>query len=290
VLPFTSINVSELSVWTPSVDNTSYVSVTSDAFYTQSGTDPVRGKTVPQTAVIPAGAQTATAFTKMRKSNSALAAVALPIDKDEDGLDNVSGLATSTELDSDSQAFAIPAAGGGGGTAGTFTIAPTGYGSKDPSFTGGNVTNCTSAKVSGKTVYTCSSSKIGSADTLTVSNYNVQSANPSNAPNGTSITCTKSDGTAPLTSSIVNTDPKLYVCSNYPVSSVTSSNAAATVTTPFTVLSSGLLGESTQFLVTPINQDDKLTVNFAAETSTYGYSCTYTTTISDRKVFLANCK
>jgi type IV pilus modification protein PilV len=287
VLPFTSINVSELSIWTPLVSDKGMLSVTSDAFYTQSGTDPVRGKTVPNTTYIPSGPQESTAYASMRKSNSALAAISLAIDKDEDGLDNTSGNPTTTESDTDGQLFAIGT--GTGSSSGTFTVKPSGYGNNDPSFTGDYVSNCTSAKVSGKTVYTCSSNKIGVADTIKISGYNYQSANTSKVTAGTAITCTKSDGTAPLASTIVNSDPKLYTCNNYQVSSVTVTPAGATIG-GLTVTNSGLTTESTSVLITPINQSDELTVTFATDTPSYGYTCTYTSAISDRVVLAATCK
>lgn len=287
VLPFTSINVSELSIWTPLVSDKGMLSVTSDAFYTQSGTDPVRGKTVPNTTYIPSGPQESTAYASMRKSNSALAAISLAIDEDEDGLDNTSGNPTTTESDTDGQLFAIGT--GSGTSSGTFTIKPSGYGTNDPAFTGDYVSNCTSAKVSGKLVYTCSSNKIGVADTIAISGYNYQSANTSKVSAGTAITCTKSDGTGATTSTIVNSDPKLYVCNNYKVSSVTVSPAGATVG-GLTVSNNGLTTESTSVLITPINDNDELTVTFATDTTGYGYTCTYTSSISDRVVLAATCK
>jgi type IV pilus modification protein PilV len=289
VLPFTSINVSELSVWTPAVNNSSYVSVTNGAFYSQVGTDPVRGKTVPQTANIPGGAQDATAFTNMRKSNSALAAILLPIDKDEDGLDNSTNNPTAAELDSDSQAFKIAAAGGGGGSAGTFQVKPSGYGTNDPTISGTKVSNCTSAKVGGNTVYTCSSNDIGAADTLALSGYNYQSANSSKVT-GAVITCTKADGTLPLSYTVDNSDPKLYTCANYKLNSLTSSNGGAVVTTPFTVVNDGFLTEKTSVLITPIAQGDVLTAVFGADTTKYGYSCIYTASLSDKVLVAATCK
>ena len=231
--------------------------------------------------------QTSNAYTSMRKSNSALAAISLAIDKDEDGLDNTSGSPTTTESDTDSQAFEIQA--GSGTSSGEFTIKPSGYGLNDPSFSGGYVSNCSSAKVSGKLVYTCSSNKIGVADTISMSGYNYQSANTSKIATGTAITCTKSDGTAPLASTIKNTDPKLYTCNNYKVSSVTVNPAGASVGS-LVVSNDGSTTESTSVLITPINQSDELTVTFATDTTSYGYTCTYTSAISDRVVLAATCK
>jgi hypothetical protein len=226
----------------------------------------------------------------MRKSNSALAAILLPIDKDEDGLDNVSNSPTTTELDSDSQAFAIPA-GAGGNTAGTFLVKPSGYGTNDPTIAGGNVTNCTSAKVSGKTVYTCSTSKIAAADTISFSGYNYQSANKAKVT-GAVVTCTHADGTAPLNYTVTNanSEPTLYSCLNYKLSTLTSSNGSALVTTPFTVANDGLLTEKTSVLITPINQDDVLTATFATDTTHYAYSCTYTASLADKVFVAATCK
>jgi Tfp pilus assembly protein PilV len=289
VLPFTSINLTELSNWTPTVADTGYVSVTGGSFFALAGSsdDPVRGKVVPHTSNLPTTASTADAIVKIRKSNSGLAVMATPIDKDEDGLDG-SGNPITTEDDKDTQAFDIPD-GASSPQTGTFTVNLNNYDfAVFPALSGTNITNCTYAKVSGKYVYTCQSAGLGVPTTLLVTKYNYQSASASKGKDRV-LTCTKADGTGAVSYTTTNSDEKIYTCNNYTVGSA-SSSAGGVTTSNFVTLKDTLLDESQSVDFSTVGNGDTLTLDFSAGTPTYGYTCIYTTSISDKVITAANCK
>jgi len=292
VLPFTSINVTELSEWTPLVNqsNADYISVTNDGFSTQSGDEPVRGKAVPQLDHLPAGdALAAVATASLRKSNSGLALKntnAKAIDEDEDGVDG-NGAPVTTEDDEDTQAFTIPA-GGVVDNSGAFSVTiPTYDGSKIPSFSGTNVTNCTFAEGQGNNPgsYGCSVSETGTAVVLNVTSYNYKSSTETKGT-GRALTCTLADGTSPVTYITTNANnPKLFTCYNYTVTGASSSGSG--VATLGSVVDDTLLGESTSVNFSLVNDGDVLTLDFAAGTTSYGYTCTYSG--STYTIQSANC-
>jgi type IV pilus modification protein PilV len=278
LLPFTSINLTELSNWTPLVNSGQYISVSNGAFSTSTGGAPIRGYAV-SSASIPATAQTANAISTIRDSNSGLQVLYnVAIDPDE----------TSK---SDTQAFAIPASGGSSG-GGNFTVAFSNYGfGNTPQLSGTNITQCTHASTNQGTAtspYTCSASSLGSALTLTAGNYNYKSSNTSKIA-GIDLTCTKSDGTSPLTLTTTSSNkPAVYTCNNYKITGASSSASGVTAVVG-SATNDGLLAESTPVSFSTVSSNDVLTLTFATDTTKYGYTCTYTSSISDAVVTAANC-
>lgn len=162
VLPFTSINLTELGDWTP-FQGTQIV-VENNGFQTSlTNAAPIRGKVLPGSN--PTTGQTTDAVAGMRRSNSGLAALKGPVDSDD------------ATVWTDAQPFVI---GGGspGGTGGNFTIVIGGYSftNVNPTFLVSPTATCNPA-VSGTTIpnpFTCTSQSVGVATAVTVGKYNYQ--------------------------------------------------------------------------------------------------------------------
>lgn len=281
LLPFTSINLTELTDWFPLVSDSKYVSVSNGAFTSSTaynGSAPVRGYVVAASTGIPDPAQTQNATSTARNSNSGLQTLFdFAINSDEGSK-------------SDAQAFAIPA--GGTGTGGNFTVTYTGYTfprNSAPSLSGTNVTNCTSTKSGSTYSSACSTSAIGSGLTLNATNYNAQSSNTANIPTGISVTCTKSDGSSPITVTTTNSNKaKVYTCTNYQITAAVNSTTSATGSIG-SVTSDGAMGESTPISFSTIGANNVLNLTFSSQSTSYGYSCKYTTGASDAVITAATC-
>lgn len=259
--PFTSINVSELSLFTPAAADNGLASVTDGSYYDPSndtGT-PVRGKITPA-GTLPNPAQSVTATSAMLTSNSGLAprsGSSVAIDTDE-------------TTKSDTQPITIPA--GAAGNGGNFTVAFTGYdyGSGTLALSGNNVTTCT-----GSTTKTCTLSTSPTASlALVVSKYNYASQ----AATGLDVSCTNSDGKGggTVTYTTKNSDPGLVRCNAYVVSSA-SSSPATTVSSPNVSTPAGSVNETTTYTFGSVATSAALTLTFTGPTKSFaGYTCTYT--------------
>jgi prepilin-type N-terminal cleavage/methylation domain-containing protein len=266
LLPFTTINLSELSLWKPAVADGREVSVSSGAFINAaSSTDPVRGRVVRN--VSPATDADIDATAKILASNSGLANLSQPIDADEVG-----------KLDA--QTFHVPAT-----AASTYTFTVKVYGLEDSgsqanfALGGAGITNCTGsfAKVTGNQVgtYTCTASLLPATLSIIAYKYNYQSSSTSKG-NGRVLACSGSAGWKSYTTT--NSDTKIYTCPNF---NVTTPATGVVVSSP-----DGALAETSTTTVSVANGD---TVNLTFETQNpspnllqlpdgYGYSCVYSGT------------
>lgn len=269
LLPFTSINLTELADWSPLVSDNLYVSISNGAFTSSTayyGSAPLRGYVVPATSGIPGPAQTQNGTAAMRNSNSGLQTLYdYAINNDEGSK-------------SDTQAFAIPP--GGSNNGGNFIVAFTGYDfGTFPTLSGTNVTQCTKAQVGNGAnatyQYTCQASSLGGALALNVQNYNYQAP----AATGLTITCTDANGANPLQYTTKNNDPSLVTCKTYGLNSASSNESGVTVGSP--VLTGTGKSQSASILFSQVSSGKTLTLNFSGPAATYaGYTCKYTQTQS----------
>lgn len=165
VLPFTSINLTELAVWSPITGTT--IKVTNDEFSTSEAfTKPIRGKVT--TGTNPQPPNTANAYARIRKGNSGVA-VFLPISAG-DAVD-----------EQHNQTYKIPDASGGvGDPGGTFTLDVLNYAfaTNDPpqvGYTYGSRNDTCSATSGNSNPFGCSTRNgepLGPVMTIRVGNYN----------------------------------------------------------------------------------------------------------------------
>ena len=208
--PFTSINMSELSNWSP-ISGIQLVVSNNDFSGAGSG-DPVRGKVVPGSN--PTNNTTQVANSTMYNSNSGVAVLASAIDVDETSLQ-------------DTQNFAI-----GGGSppvgAGSFSVNLNNYifsgGSSNPNVkTTYSVLDCNPTLLTVKP-YICTVSQIDVLSTLTIGKYNYEGAKVAfNPTTPTGISCTNTSGQTVTTITNVimsipaNSTNARRVCKNFTV-------------------------------------------------------------------------
>ena len=211
-VPFTSINLSELTNWTPT-SGTQLVVTNADFADSVSQTDPVRGKVVPGSN--PTNNSNQTAYSSIFSSNSGVALLSYAIDADETTL-------------TDSQVFAI----GGGSppvTGGTYQVNVNNYtfgssASTYPSFSAVPSVVCNYS--TGGNPYNCTTGTLGDT-ALTIKSYNYLSyVSFANTSNSSGITCTNTRGTTvtTITNVKISTIPATSqnarpVCKNFTVSS-----------------------------------------------------------------------
>ena len=223
VLPFTTINLTELATWSPQV-GTQIVVANNDFRTTLTSDVPVRGKVVPGSK--PTHNTITMAVATMGRSNSGLAVLKGPID---------AGDAANW---SDEQPFqpegSWDTTEGGAGSGGSFGILLSNYEFTNvyPTFSVTPSATCNPA-ASGTTrpnPFTCTTQQTGSAQTVTMANYNYQINGTSTAD----LYCTGGSG------------PKLYPGSSY--TTKTCRNYAVTAVSPsgtWTVANEGRTGETT---------------------------------------------
>jgi type IV pilus modification protein PilV len=250
VLPFTSINLTELSEWTPRTGT--QIKVTNDDFSTSINfTDPVRGKVTPGTS--PTTNQVTNAVAQIGSSNSGVA-ISGDINTDEDDViaTDVNGYWT------DSQAFRI-ANSGGGPSGGTFDILFGNYSINTSAPPQAGYTYASRSDVcsatGGTNPFACatqSGEALPYAITVRVGIYN------------------KSGSDIVVNACRANKTTTMPYRTVYDVSSMTSSNGSAVVGTlvPTNNNAVGAIpsGEYTEALVTPIAQGDQITANMSAPT------------------------
>jgi len=217
-VPFTSINLSELTNWSPT-SGTQLVVTNADFANSVSQTDPVRGKVVPGSN--PTNNSNQTAYSSIYSSNSGVALLSYTIDTDETTL-------------TDSQVFAI----GGGSppdSGGTYQVNVTNYtfgsaASTYPSFTANPSVVCNYS--SGGNPYNCTTSTLG-ATTLNITSYNYEGTKIAyTATAGSSgITCTSKNGNKTATNIGMSIPASSLnarrVCNNFAVSSVSAGTIGA---------------------------------------------------------------
>lgn len=216
--PFTTINVSELSLWAPAATANNVLAVSDGSFYNEAaGTDsPVRGYATPS-ASIPTGAQSVNVTASLFKSNSGLVSLASAIDTDE----------ATPSTDPTNQTFVIPA-GNPNNNAGKLKfyldVANSGYLTnfiQDPSIGGvlSGLSNCAYSitKVSGKNKsdnpIICDESTFGGLS-FVLSGYNGQIQATSTAQ----LSCTDSNGQNAVNHTFSSAEAyTTYTCRNYSV-------------------------------------------------------------------------
>lgn len=261
VLPFTTINLTELADWTPA-SGTQIVVSNNDFRTTLDSQTPVRGKVVPGSK--PSQSTTTNAVAAIRKSNSGVAVMRGGIDDDDEAIlsDSQPFMPDGSWKESDTDA----------GSGGSFTIRLDSYGfsNVNPTFSVAPTATCNGA-TSGTTQpnpFVCTTQYIGSAQVLTIANYNYQINGTSSA----TLSCLDSG----------NTNPKNYpgssyttkACRNYDVGSVTLNGVAVTATP--TVSNSGSVKETTVVSLPAVAQDGAIVINFGTPANTVQAPvCTY---------------
>lgn len=259
VLPFTTINLTELADWTPASGSQIVVS-NNDFRTTLDSQAPVRGKVVPGSKPSPSTVTNAIAL--IRKSNSGVAVMQGGIDTDDETVlsDSQPFQPDGSWSDSDTNA----------GSGGTFTIRLDSYGfnNVNPTFSVAPIATCNPA-TSGTTQpnpFTCTTQYIGSTQALTIANYNYQINGTSSAV----LSCSGSGGARNYPGSSYTTK----TCRNYDVSSVTL-NGTAVSATP-TVTSSGSVQETTTINLPAVAQGGAVVITFGTPADTTQTAvCTY---------------
>jgi type II secretory pathway pseudopilin PulG len=259
VLPFTTINLTELADWTPA-SGTEIVVSNNDFRTALDSVTPVRGKVVPGSS--PSPSTTTNAVASIRKSNSGVAVMDGGIDTDDQA------------VLTDSQPFQPDGSWGGSdtnaGSGGSFTITLSSYAfnSVNPTFGVSPSATCNPA-TTGSTQpnpFTCTTQYTGQAQSITVGSYNYQ-------VNGTStatLTCTGSKGDKTYPGASYATK----VCRNYEATAVSKNGNPLTLSA--TVSNEGKTGETTTFSFSNVDDGDSLGITFGAPVdTTQATTCTY---------------
>jgi type IV pilus modification protein PilV len=289
LLPFTSVNLSEIANWRSfgtktdlTVESTDLITVTNDDFLESIlAVQPARGNALPGFAIPTSpsnGEYDAKAVAQILESNSGLALLLDPVDPAE-----------FTPV-SDSQVLHL-AGTGASLTAGTYSVTITKGGNSNPngyffssssaSFpqikSSPNVSRCNYTTKGGSkpNPYTCGNYNLGSPSgavpiNITLQKYNyVDGSRTSTA----ALTCSGSEGDRTFTGPY-----QVNYCKNYGLSSsfpVTVS-PARTINTPYTVANAGLIAETTTISFTDLRAGDAITVPLRFESEAQSsMSCSY---------------
>lgn len=245
VLPFTSINLTELADYASSA--TAQINVTTNQFKTSTDSQPVRGNVIDGSAT--SNNATANAVATIRRSNSGLTTQPGAIDPDD---------AANWP---DSQAFQISGGSGGGSGSGynfTLTFSNYPFGSTTASYpttslTNGNCGYATTGS-SKPNPYACSTSTLSGAQ-LTIGHYNTQVSVKKSTLNCTGMT-------SGSTHTFGGQGATINQCHNYAITSPTGG----------LVSNDGKIAESTVFSITSASP---LTLTFTDGTPTDSYTCVY---------------
>lgn len=276
VLPFTTINLTELADWSPA-SGTQIVVSNNDFRTSLSSQAPVRGKVVPGSKPSPSTQTNAVA--QIRKSNSGVAVMAGGIDSEDTAY-----LSDAQPFQPDGSWSSDTSAGSGG----TFTISVSNYefSNVNPTFGVSPTATCNPA-TTGDTrpnPFTCTTQYIGSAQTVTVANYNYQ-INSSNSATG--LICTGGSGNKSYPGSSYTGK----TCRNYNVDSVTLNNASVSATP--TVSNSGSVSETTSINLPAVAQSGAVVVTFGNPVDTVQAAvCTYTgngSNLNQYNITVADC-
>jgi prepilin-type N-terminal cleavage/methylation domain len=265
VLPFTTINVTELADWT-TADATQIV-VSNNDFRTSLASDtPVRGKVVP--GVKPTSVRVTNAIAVMRRSNSGLAVLKGPIDfGDEATWTDVQPFKPDPKWDGET----------GIGKGGIYSISLDSYAFTNvyPTFQVSPSATCNPA-TSGNVrpnPFTCTTQRTGEPQSILVANYNYQINSQSKKEN---LTCKKTGGSDIVRKLTYTTK----TCRNYSVSGATLTKAAdgttTTVTTLPVIANEGKTSETSTISFPTVAPNDVLSITFGAPVDTVQTPvCTY---------------
>jgi hypothetical protein len=275
LVPFTSINLTELSTWTPVVDddlrvtNHNFLCSETVADNDCDGIDPdspTRGKAY--AGDNPTDGATPEARAQIIASNEGVAVVTANIDDDPYNADG-----SGVPLTFDTQAFEI--VGGAGNNPAyyyTVVLAPSWVNSTiaNPSTCPWGDTNSTDE------IATCTLglNPANVAQTISWANYNFGQSMNSNAagfsPTSHTLTCTKSDGTTVSKTLAGDTNSTNYTvnkCRNFTVSTYQINGGTAVAVTPTVGGTEGQSDETNSFPVT-LDADDVVTINYTEQSAT----------------------
>ena len=253
VLPFTSINLTELGNWTPK-SGTQIVVANNNFSGTLVSTEPVRGKVTPGSN--PSPNTTTNALGTMRRSNSGLTTLIGGIDTEDASTSEPSTWVAT-------QPFTIQGSSGGG-TGGQFTVTLSGYtySANKPYINSSPAATC-NASATGNP-YTCTATTVGGGYVLTLGSYNY----PSPAGRTTLDCVDQSTGTTfPHT---FNKAQTINVCKNF---EVTSSSHSGVTGLPSP--SDGVMAESSTVTYPAIANGDAITITVTPQADTESYTCVF---------------
>ena len=268
-LPFTSINLTELSTWEPA-SGTTIVVTNNDFRESLTSEQPVRGRV---SSISASPGSTLEATGGIANSNGGVALLYDPVNGE-------------TTLE-DAQGFQVIGAGGGGtdpgggNQTGVFTAQINSYpfsnaANKTPTLSMSPAGECNPASKgnSKPNPYSCSSSNLGGAVNLTVGNYNYQTSRSASAAGAS---CTNASDSADVRSLPSTQTYTANVCVNYEIQSATVGAVAGQVGTP--VPSDGVMAETTTIQFGMVAPNDALTLTFGLQGETVMgiASCTFTT-------------
>jgi type IV pilus modification protein PilV len=291
VLPFTSINLTELGKYTPK-EGDQIVVANNNFLDTLSSSAPVRGKVTRGTS--PTANQVTNALGILRRSNSGLTTLIGGIDSDDATADADSdGIGDTPATWTATQPYKIVGSGSSGGSTGGTFYGNFYVGSSTTAypFTANVLTPFINSSLSGVTcnpatagnTYTCtSSSALGVGQTLTVGNYNYQTVGTSSD----ALSCF--DGTTTTALPDAQKPYATKVCRNYAVTSVTLNGAviSPTLTQNGT---DGSKAETTTISSPLINNTDVVGIIFGSPVDTPQPSTCSVSTVTQCKGKSGNC-
>lgn len=270
VLPFTSINLTELGNWSP-LSGTQIVVANNNFIDTLTSVAPVRGKVSLGTS--PTANETTNAVATMRRSNSGLTTLPIGIDSEDN-----SALTPSTWTAT--QPFTIQGSGGVSGVSFNLYFYAPSFGTNYP-FASNTKTpalsNTSGVTCNGTTnAIACSSSvALTAPQTFTVGQYNYGYVGSSSA----AISCSNGATTVTYTGPYPT-----QVCRNYAVSTV-SLNGTTNLTGPLSPNGTdGVVGETTTFTMpNSIVTGNNLQITFGTPVDTVQpATCTYSTVCKNK--------
>lgn len=257
-VPFTSINLSELTNWSPT-SGVQLVVTNADFADSVSQVDPVRGKVLPGSKPTKG---VSLAYSSIFNSNSGIALLADAIDPDE---------TTLTDSQKINIAGGTPPVSGGSYTINVNTYTFGSSASSYPTFSATPSTTCNYATTGGSkpNPFTCTSSSVGVPTVLNVKSYNYSDTSRTSMA---AITCSGQNGNVSYTPPAAKDAYTVTYCKNYAVSSVTPSG---TIGSPLPL--DGSVSEYTPISFSTISDGAAISIGmtFQNETKTAN-KCTYT--------------
>jgi hypothetical protein len=277
LMPFTSINLSELSIWTPIVSTGKAISVSGGSFLNAANsTDPVRGRVAINSA--PATDTDVDAEVRILASNSGLANMTRAINPYERGkLDDQHFVVKANLLKGGKFTVIVNGLDEASANSGNFKLGGTATGATIGGCNGDSnndgVPDSGFSKSGGKWVgtFVCSmSAQNATLLNLFATRYNYQPATTIDL-NGKTITCTNGASTASYTVPNGKVKPQAYTCPNFAMT------AASATLVGLPLPSDGVLSESTTATFSTVADGNTFTLDFTGpDTSKLGYTCTYT--------------
>lgn len=254
VLPFTSINLTELGNWTPATGT--QIVVTNGEFKTSTDTSPVRGKVL--TGTSPTPNTTTNDQSSIRRSNSGLTTQVAGIDTDD------------AATWSDTQPYRVlgttPSGGAFNVTFGNYTFGATTASYPTIGVVPTAVCNYASSGSTRPNPYNCTSGNLSGSQVLTIGHYNTQSS-----VKKTSLSCTNTATGIATSHTFSGQGKTINVCTNYSISSASGGGSVGVVANP------GKIGESTVVTyASGISAGNTVNMTMQLDSSTDSYTCTYT--------------